>query len=160
MNNNTGRYLQNSLNKEHGPTLYASTIWSTTPHVEQSSNICRTLGCHFEDLTVDLSHLYDNDNSKTSWSEVYAAFDGEGGGRQGCGLDLAPFWYTSPFKLCAPFHLISPLSVGFPRNSFLSLERYVTLACYVRVHSNYKHHFDRIFHCSPTQHVICPVSVG
>ena len=91
---------------------------------------------------------------------MYAAFDGEGGGRQGCGLDLAPFWYTSPFKLCAPFHLISPLSVGFPRNSFLSLERYVTLACYVRVHSNYKHHFDRIFHCSPTQHVICPVSVG
>ena len=107
-------------------------------------------GCHFDDLTVDRSHLYDNDNIKTSWSEVYAAFDGERGGRQGCGLDLAPFWYTSPFKLCAPFHLISPLSVGFPRNSFLSLERYVTLACYVRVHSNYKHHFDRIFHCSPT----------
>ena len=118
MNNNTGRYLQNWLNKEHGPTLYASTIWSTTPHVEHRSNICRTLGCHFEDLTVDLSHLYDNDNSKTSWSEVYAAFEGEWGGRQGCGLDLAPFWYTSPFKLSAPFHLISPLSVGFPRNRF------------------------------------------
>lgn len=108
-------------------TLYASTIWSTTPHVEHSSNICRTLGCHFDDPTVDLSHLYDNDNSKTSWSEVYAAFEGEWGGRQGCGLDLAPFWYTSPFKLCAPFHLISPLSVGFPRNSFLSRERYVSI---------------------------------
>ena len=140
-------------------TLYARTIWSTTPHVEHSSNICRTLGCHFDDPTVDLSHLYDNDNSKRSWSEVYAAFEGEWGGRQGCGLDLAPFWYTSPFKLCAPFHLISPLSVGFPRNSFLSRERFVTLACYVRVHSNYKNHFDRIFYCSPTQHVICPVSV-
>ena len=75
-------------------------------------------GCHFDDLTVDRSHLYDNDNIKTSWSEVYAALDGEGGGRQGCGLDLAPFWYTSPFKLSAPFHLISPLSVGFPRNRF------------------------------------------
>ena len=85
---------------------------------------------------------------------------GKGRGRQGCGLDLAPFWYTSPFKLCAPFHLISPLSVGFPRNSFLSHERFVTLAYYVRVHSNYKHHFDRICHCSPTQHVICPVSVA
>ena len=47
MNNNTRRYLQTSLNKEHGLTLYASTIWSTTPHVEQSSNICRTLRVPF-----------------------------------------------------------------------------------------------------------------
>lgn len=81
MNNNTGRYLQNSLNKEHGPTLYASTIWSTTPHVEQSSNICRTLRVpfwrpHGRPFTLVWQRQYQN---KLVWS-VCGFW--QGGGRE------------------------------------------------------------------------------